>query len=263
MPFASNDGVRLYWEESGRGNPLLLIMGFGYPLDMWHRTRPVMARHFRTIAYDNRGVGSSDVPGVVYRMEQMAEDAVCVLDAAGVSRAHVFGMSMGGMIALELAIRHPERVMKLVLGSTACGGPNAAPPEPGAIDHLMKSGTQSAEDSMAAARPYIYDPQTPRERIEEDEQILARKYPSTNGHMGQLEAMLHWQSYDRLGEVRAPTLVLSGEDDRLIPSQNGRIIAGRIPGAKFVLIPQASHMFITDQPERTHIAILEFLNASG
>jgi len=96
-------------------------MGLGYSHEMWHRTRPVMEQHCRTIVYDNRGVGKSDVPAGPYPMAQMADDAAAVLDAAGVERAHVYGISMGGMIAQELALNHPQRVRSLILGCTACG----------------------------------------------------------------------------------------------------------------------------------------------
>ena len=116
MPFADNAGTKIYWEESGTGEPLLLIMGLGYPHDMWHRTRPVVSSHYRTILFDNRGVGKSDLPPGPYSIAQMAADAAAVLDAAGVEKANVFGVSMGGMIAQEFALNYPQRVNRLVLG---------------------------------------------------------------------------------------------------------------------------------------------------
>src|SRR6266567_9205453 len=125
MPYALNHRVRVYWEEEGQGYPLLMIMGLGFSLDMWRELRPFMARHFRTIVYDNRGVGKSDVPLRLFSIAAMARDAVCVLDAAGILRAHVLGISMGGMIAQELALSAPDRVDKLILGCTNCGGRKA------------------------------------------------------------------------------------------------------------------------------------------
>src|SRR4051794_19933491 len=125
MPYADNDGTRIYWEEHGSGEPLLLIMGLGYTLDMWYRTTPVFAEHYRVIVFDNRGVGRSDVPPGPYALSLMASDAARVMDAAGVESAHVFGVSMGGMIAQEFALRYPARVRSLVLGCTTCGGPQA------------------------------------------------------------------------------------------------------------------------------------------
>ena len=105
MPFIENQGVKIYWDEQGQGTPVLLIMGLGYPSQMWHRTRPLLAERYRTIALDNRGVGRSDVPPGPYPILVMAEDAAAVLDAAGVDSAHVYGISMGGMIAQEFALQ--------------------------------------------------------------------------------------------------------------------------------------------------------------
>jgi pimeloyl-ACP methyl ester carboxylesterase len=110
MPFAENHGVRIYWDEQGQGEPLLMIMGLGYTAHMWYRARPLCAVHYRTVAFDNRGVGRSDVPPGPYSIELMASDAAAVLDAAAVRSAHVLGVSMGGMIAQEFALQYPERV---------------------------------------------------------------------------------------------------------------------------------------------------------
>jgi 3-oxoadipate enol-lactonase len=120
MPFVENQGARIYWDEQGHGTPVLLIMGLSYPSYMWHRTRPALAAHYQTVAFDNRGVGRSDVPLGPYPIALMASDAAAVLDAAGIERAHLFGVSMGGMIAQEFALQYPKRVLSLILGCTAC-----------------------------------------------------------------------------------------------------------------------------------------------
>ncbi len=125
MSFVENQGTKIYWDEQGQGAPLLLIMGLGYTSIMWYRTRPSLAQRYRTLAFDNRGVGRSDVPPGPYSIAAMASDAAAVLDAAGVARAHVFGVSMGGMIAQEFALQYPERTASLILGCTASGGSSA------------------------------------------------------------------------------------------------------------------------------------------
>jgi 3-oxoadipate enol-lactonase len=128
MPYVTNNGVRIWWEEMGRGEPVLAIMGLSFPLEMWHRTAPQLARKFRVILFDNRGVGRSDSPRGPYFIPRMAADARAVLDAAGVDSACVMGASMGGMIAQEFALRNPERVRALLLGCTWCGGLRAIRP---------------------------------------------------------------------------------------------------------------------------------------
>src|SRR5580658_3599827 len=158
MPFIENQGARIYWDERSVGEPVLLIMGLGYPSDMWWRVRPVLDGRYRTIVLDNRGAGRSDVPPGPYPIALMAADAVAVLDAAGVESAHVFGISMGGMIAQEFALQYPTRVRSLILGCTAAGGPTAVRAEPEAIQMLMNRGKMTPDQAAEAPVPFIYDP---------------------------------------------------------------------------------------------------------
>jgi 3-oxoadipate enol-lactonase len=263
MPFVENQGVKIYWDEQGAGAPVLLIMGLGYPSCMWHRIRPGLAIRYRTVALDNRGVGQSDVPPGPYQMALMASDAAAVLDAAGVKRAHIFGISMGGMIAQEFALQYPSRVYSLILGCTAAGGPAAVKAEPAARDLLMARSKMTPDQAMEASVPYIYAPTTPRARIEEDFAIRRKRLTSLQGYMTQLQGILSWEAYSRLPTIKVPTLVIHGESDRLVPPANGRLIAERIPGARLVMLPQASHIFTTDQPEAALAAILDFLSQQG
>jgi 3-oxoadipate enol-lactonase len=258
MPFIVSGGCRIYWEESGAGDPALLIMGLGYTSEMWHRTRPVMEQHYRTIVFDNRGVGKSDVPAGAYPIAQMAADATAVLDAAGIERARVFGISMGGMIAQEFALQYPDRVEKLILGCTACGGKESVPAAKAVRDILMARANMTPEEGVEAMVPHIYDSSTPRARIDEDLAIRMKGYPTSEGYLGQIQGILAWSCFDRLGTIRAKTLVIHGESDGLVPPENGRIIARAIPGAELVMLEHASHLFTTDQPEKSHAAILEF-----
>jgi 3-oxoadipate enol-lactonase len=259
MAFVENQGAKIYWDEQGQSEPVLLIMGLAYPSQMWYRTRPLLASRYRTLALDNRGVGRSDVPQGPYPIVLMASDAAAVLDAAAIDSAHVLGVSMGGMIAQEFALQYPARVRSLILGCTAAGGPTAVRAEPEAIQMLMKREKMSPEQAAEAAVPFIYDPTTPRERIDEDIAIRRPWFPSPEGYAAQLQGVLGWEGYSRICQIAAPTLVIHGESDRLIPPGNANLIAERIPGAKQVMIPRASHLFFTDQPEVAHRAIMDFL----
>jgi 3-oxoadipate enol-lactonase len=258
MAFVENQGARIYWDEQGQGEPLLLIMGLGYPAAMWWRTRPVLAARYRTIALDNRGAGRSDAPAGPYPIALMASDAAAVLDAAGVESAHVFGLSMGGMIAQEFALRYSGRVRSLILGCTAAGGPNAVRAEKRVTEILM-ARDMTPEEAARAMRPYVYDPSTSLERIEEDLALRRQWFPRPEAYMAQLNGIFAWESYSRLQQITAPTLVVHGETDQLVPVGNGALIAARIPGARLVTLPQASHIFTTDQPEASQQAVLEFL----
>lgn len=262
MAFVENQGARIYWDEQGNGDPVLLVMGLGVTAHMWHRTRPLLAKQFRTIAFDNRGVGRSDLPAGPYPIPLMASDAAAVLDAAGVRSAHIVGVSMGGMIAQEFALQYPGRLQSLILGCTAAGGPTAIRAEEDARRMLMARNKMSKEQALEAPIPFIYDSGTPRDRIDEDIAIRRAWFPREEAYTAQLEGILAWEAYSRLSTITIPTLVIHGDGDRLVPPDNGRLIAGRIAGAKLLMISHASHMFATDQTEASNNSILNFLTQS-
>jgi 3-oxoadipate enol-lactonase len=262
MPFTENNGVKIYWEEEGKGVPVLLLMGLGWPSYMWYRTKPVLTNHYRTITFDNRGAGRSDVPAGPYPIATMASDAAAVLDAAGVESAHLYGVSMGGMIAQEFALQYPKRVKSLILGCTAAGGPESKRADPEVLEVLTRQG-MTPEEAARAINPYIYDKGTPSARIEEDMKIRLQWPASVDGYMAQLQGIIIWEAYSRIAKIAAPTLVVHGETDQLVPAENGKLIAQRISESKLVIIPYASHIYSTDQPDAAHKPVLEFLSAQN
>jgi 3-oxoadipate enol-lactonase len=262
MPFTENNGVKIYWEEDGKGAPLLLIMGLGWPSYMWYRTKPLVAKQYRTITFDNRGAGRSDVPAGPYPIATMASDAAAVLDAAGVESAHLYGVSMGGMIAQEFALQYPKRAKSLILGCTAAGGPEAKRAAPEVIEVLTRQG-MTPEEAARAINPYIYDKGTPPLGVEEDLKIRLQWTPTFDGYMAQLQGIMMWEAYSRIAQIGVPTLVVHGETDQLVPAENGKLIAQRISRTKLVMIPHASHIYSTDQPEAAHGPVLEFLSAQN
>jgi pimeloyl-ACP methyl ester carboxylesterase len=260
MPHTTRDGVTIYWEAHGRGDPLLLVMGLGVTLEGWSRIGPALATRYRTILFDNRGTGRSDAPPGPYLIPEMAADAAAVLDAAGVDRAHVFGMSMGGMIAQEFALQYPSRVRSLILGCTSCGARDGVPAAPEVVAALGARANMTREEAMWVMAPYIYDRSTPRETIAEDFSQRLRATVSTEGYFAQLAGIRAWSgTLSRLPRITAPTLVIHGEADELVPPENGRIIARAIASATLVEIPHASHIFTTDQLDASLDAILSFL----
>jgi 3-oxoadipate enol-lactonase len=263
VAFIENNGANIYWDEQGSREPLLLIMGLGWTSHMWYRSRPALAdAGYRTIALDNRGVGSSDVPAGPYTLPVMASDALAVLTAAGVDRAHVFGVSMGGMIAQEFALQYPDRVLSLVLGCTQAGGSKAVQPDMTVLQTLMRDDLNSAE-AAEAANGFIYAAETPRSRIDEDLAIRLKWAPRRAGFVAQLQGVMMWESYSRLDQIKAPTLVLHGDADRLVPYANGKLVAERIAGSKLVTMPGAGHIFATDFPGLSEKAAIEFLSTHG
>ncbi len=235
-------------------------MGLSFTHDMWFRVLPGVAARHRAIYFDNRGMGRSDVPKGPYSIRQMARDAVAVLDAAGVPAAHIIGASMGGMIAQEVALRHPKRVLSLVLGCTSYSGLGARWPHfRYGPRGLSWSRTQRLERERSLRR-LLYADTTPEERIEEDVRIRCACNWCYRGFFNQFVGVLRWSSYRRLPRIQVPTLVLHGDQDHLVPVENGKALASRIPGARFQLIRNAGHVLTTDQPEACQEALAQFLN---
>jgi 3-oxoadipate enol-lactonase len=256
------DAARIAWESDGPEDApaVLLVMGLAYPAAMWFRLVPALAEGHRVIRVDNRGAGrTGDVPGAPYTVETMAADCLAVLDAADVDTAHVVGISMGGLIAQEIALTAPDRVRSLCLIATYAGIAHAVM-NPEATAMLMQRGRMTPQEAAEASIPFNYAPQTPRERIQEDWAVRLPLAGTNEGYLAQVMGSSQWDGYDRLPGIAAPTLVVHGELDALVPPENGRIIAGRIPGAELVLVPDANHVLMTDQPEDVSRVLVEWLH---
>jgi 3-oxoadipate enol-lactonase len=265
LPFAQRDGIQLYHESTGAGASVLLIMGLGMTATGWWRTVPVLAEAgLRVISFDNRGVGRSDRPPGPYSMADLVEDAVAVLDATRVEQAHVYGISLGGMIAQELALAHPDRVARLVLGATTPGGASAVPADAVTLEFFQRRGEMPAEEAVWASVPYNYGRRT-RERHSEriGEDIVQRlRYPiEPEPYRAQLAAALSHDAGSRLSAITAPTLVVHGGEDRMVPPTNGKLLTDAIQGAKLHFWPEAGHLYPTDEPEADR-RVAQFLTAA-
>ncbi len=257
-------GVRLHYELRGREDspPLLLIRGLARHLLHWGDLTPLLERDFRLILFDNRGMGRSDVPPPPYTTRVMADDAARLLNQVGYGQVDVFGMSLGGMIAQEVALRHPGRVRRLVLGCTRSGpggGPRIAPQ---VIWRMLSAGRLPPDEAMArtASLALTRDFIARRPEVVDSWRELARELPpSRRGFMGQLLAGATHRTTRRLQQLRQPTLVLTGDADELIHADHSRGLARAIPGASLELLPGAGHDFSTEQPERTAELLREFL----
>ena len=264
MSTADGDGVALHWERAGEsGPPVLLIMGLGMTATGWWRTVPVLAEHLTVLTFDNRGVGRSGRPPGPYSIAQLAGDALAVLDAAGFESAHVCGVSLGGMVAQELALQRPGRVRGLVLAATTPGGAHAVAPDDATLAFFHRRGEMPAEEAVWASVPYNYAARTRRERGDRivADVVQRLRFPiEPEPYRAQLAAALGHDAFERLGAVRAPTLVIHGAEDRMVHPDNGRRLADRIPGARLKLWEDTGHLYFTDEP-RADRAIAAFLRA--
>ena len=269
MPTIDANGIQLYYEEHGEGEPLLLIMGWGGNASTWHPQLPGLAERFRVIAFDNRGVGRSSAPQGPYSIPTMAGDALALLDALRLPRAHVFGISMGGMIAQELALGHPERVDALVLGCTSPGGRRAA-----GFRELQKN-IQEFADSHSDDMPglvwfsdFLKRLWTARALAKSDANLqdfvlsLIRHPATAHGLRSQSEAIARHDTYDRLPQIDKPTLIITGDKDELIDFENSFILAGRIPNAELRIFPGLKHAFHLEEPALVNEVIIDFIARS-
>jgi len=253
MAQANVGGTNLFYETRGSGDALLLIMGLGASSAAWDPDLlDQLAKEFRVITFDNRGTGQSDKPDAPYSMEMFADDAAGVLVELKINRAHVFGVSMGGMIAQEFALRHPARTVTLTLGCTTAGGQHSVPPPPESMKVLTAPRVGvSPEEIIRRGWPLSYTP----DYIEKNRTKLEAAIPRLLKHptppfafQRQLEATYTLKTWDRLPEVSAPTLVITGAQDCLIPARNSELLAERIPGAKLHLIQDVGHAFMNQSP---------------
>jgi pimeloyl-ACP methyl ester carboxylesterase len=261
MPRIRANGVELRVEEIGEGPPLLLIMGLGSSLDTWIAQREAFAARHRVILFDNRGAGESESPPAPWTVPDMAADAVGVLDALGVERAHVLGVSMGGMIAQEMAIRCPERVERLVVAVSF------ARPDPLRRAFLLfrrwarLQGADLVQEGVANL-PWLVSPQVLNDP-QQLERIMAvvgtMPLMAPEAYSLQVDAILEHDTLSRLHRVLAPTLVVAAAEDVLTPILLSQEIAAAIPGARLIVLPRGNHAVQIEDPESFNAAVLEFL----
>jgi pimeloyl-ACP methyl ester carboxylesterase len=236
-----------------------MIQGLGYGRHGWGQSPAILARRFRVVVFDNRGFGESAVTAGPYTTPQLARDALAVLDAAGIDEANVVGISLGGMIAQELALAAPERVRKLVLCSTTAGGPNAVPMPQQTVE-LMAGAPQL--DPAEALRLFVVNalsPDPPEDLVEEIVAYRAANPPDPAGWFALAGAGAAHDAMARLGEIRAPTLVVHGTADNVVDAGNASLLAEGIPGARLELFEGVGHLLPWERPGEFTRLVEEFL----
>ncbi len=264
MSKAWSGEVRIAYEVRGQGKPLLFVHGLGYDRRGWGPLPGLLMEDFRVLLIDNRGVGESDFPDGPYTVAEMAADAVAALDAACVEHAHVLGVSLGGFIAQELALSYPGRVDRLVLCSTSPGGPNQHPMPAAGVEAFGRFPTLEREAGLRLMVENSLGEHAVRERPELVEEVYAyrlERAPPLEAWQAQLAAAIAFDSYDRLPEIAAPTLVLHGEADTVIDSRNGELLVDRIHGAQLHVVPGRGHLLVYEEAELVAPIVRDFLRS--
>lgn len=265
MPQATVGDINIHYHVRGEGEPLVLINGYGGNSRAWFLEIPTFSPEFRVVTFDNRGTGDTDKPDIPYTMAIMADDVRGLLDVLDVEAAHVYGVSMGGMIAQEFALQQPHRVLSLVLGCTTCGGRHGVRAGPEVTAYLFDVDRMKGLAPEEAARqslPFLFSQEYIDANPELMQVIVAgrmEKPTPLQSYVRQAEAILAHDTYDRLPRITAPTLVIAGTADRLVPPENSRILASRIPNAELVLLEGMGHGYLVEAAEEANRAIHDFL----
>jgi len=275
MPVVRVDDINIAYIERGRGEVVVLVMGLGANKESWFRNIPALSRHYRVIAFDSRGVGETDRSGEAYTMARMAQDTVGLLDALKIERAHVVGVSLGSMIAQEVAIRFPQRVNKLVLAATTPGMSDAANREmwdkknaeicrnvgmgddfdkrimndPASIDtvQIMVGLTKNAFNRVIFRIPMTLGARYNFKKV------------GPAGILDQLRAVSKHNTIDRLNQIKAQTLVMAGTNDKIVPIEFSRVVAQYIPNCRFVEFKRGSHSFFMEMSKHFNKEVISFL----
>ncbi len=254
------NSTQINYDVSGKkdGPVVVLSHSLACSLIMWNPQMDVLNPHFRVIRYDMRGHGESDVPPGLYTMEQLADDVIGLMDALNIDRLHFVGLSVGGMIGQALALNYPKRLESLALCDTA----SVVPPEAQPIwdERIKQTRAKGMESQVNETMKRWFNPVFLKQKPPMVE-IIRKQILATpvDGYLGCAEAIRRLNYLDRLGEIKLPTLIMVGEDDPGTPVSASKVIHGRIPGSKLVIIPSARHLCNIEQAEVFNAALLDFL----
>jgi 3-oxoadipate enol-lactonase len=265
MPRLQTRDIVINHEEQGRGDALLLIGDLGADLRAWGLTVPALARHFRVITFDNRGAGLTSAPDSPYTIDQMADDAVGVLEGLDIAKAHVAGFGMGGLIAQEMALRAPTRVDRLVLLATTPAVDGYSRAFYSALATVRRTNI-SREGFVRLMAPLLYSKEflADTARVDRAVQSAAASAIAQQDHayIRQVQAILRFDASPRLKDTKAQTLVLHGDEDILVPPHNAEALQSGIPGAKLTMLP-GGHAGVLEHADAYNAAILDFLGVTA
>jgi pimeloyl-ACP methyl ester carboxylesterase len=249
MPTVNVNGCDIYYEVHGRGDPLVMIMGLRRNIEWWYHQIPALSEHFSVIVFDNRGAGRSAKPPMDYSIQLFADDTAALMESLDIDHAHVLGISMGGYIAQELAINHPHKVADLVLGCTSCGGKKAVMMSEDrmakftAIDNLPPEQILQKDMDIFFSDGYIAGN---KKAIAEFSEISMRYYQPADAFERQFAACLQHDTVARLDRIYQPALIMTGDDDPLVPPENSFILKKLLPEARLSVFPKGRHCFFME-----------------
>lgn len=262
MPKIPAGDIELYYEEHGTGAPLLLIPGFGTGLWIWFKQLAAFSKEFRTIAFDPRGIAQSDAPDAPVTIRMIADDVAALMKALNLESAHILGASFGGFVAQEFALQYPQMTRSLTLCCTSFGGPHHIPPSVETLQALASTKGLNTEDRVRENLLLAFSPEFVEQNREEVEKVIklrGQNFVPEYAYLHQLQAAMAFNTEERVSEIVAPTLILTGDADIIVPMENSINLAARIPDARLVVVKGGSHTFFIEQPLEFNRAVREFV----
>ena len=266
MPKANINGINLFYKVQGQGEPLVMIQGYSGGHEGWFFQTRVFKKYYKAITFDPRGIGKSDKPSESYTVSKMADDVIGLMDHLNIDKAHVLGISLGGIVAQELAINYPQRLLKLVLASTMTGEEFTGDVHP---KLLRTMGIEVGATELDTESVDFFKATTTIITLSFNKKLyrmlclpmakLQMKRVGVEGYRRQIEAVSGHSTLDRLHLIQAPTLVITGTEDKLISPRSSETIASRIPKAKLVMIEGGPHAILIEMRGRFNQEILDFL----
>ncbi len=262
MPQLTLADVDLHYEVYGNGEPLVLIPGFAAGAWIWSKHVAPLATKFRVVTFDPRGIGQSSFESEQLTMRLLADDTAALLRRLGIEQAHILGVSFGGFVAQEFALAYPEMTRTLSLCCTSFGGPNHVAPSMDILTAVLSTNGFNTQERIRRNLLPAFSPEFARIHADEVEEVINLRLANPvveEAYRAQLKAGVGFDAESRVGGIQAPTLVLSGDADAIVPVQNSHNLARRIPGARLRLIEGGSHLFFIEQPDEFNRIVAEFL----
>lgn len=267
MPFAKVGDIDVYYEIHGPldAPPLVLIGGWASYRWIWFRQIPTLKQKYKCIVFDNRGSGKSSKPDIPYTIEMLAADTAGLMDSLGIQTAHVLGISMGGLIAQQVAISYPEKVRSLILVSTHFGGPNMIPMDDKTLALLIALPTETISNEQAREMRYraTFSEQFLRENrdvIEQTNEWAEKHVAPLFAQVRQSTAVANFNGEEEVKNITVPTLIIHGDSDKAVPTKNGELLNNNIPHSRLSLIKGGSHFSIIEKYEEFNNIVMNFID---
>lgn len=264
MPRQKVNDIEIYYEIHGQGDSLVLIMGLRRNIEWWYGQIPTVSKHFKVLVFDNRGAGRSDRPKMDYSIRLFADDTARLIESLGMKKAHILGLSMGGYIAQELAINYPHIVKSLILACTGPGGDRAVLMSPERLKNFTANEGLTPEQILRKDMDIYFSDKFIQgfpEKIEKFVEISLRYYQPLDAFERQFAACLKHNTVKRLNRITVPTLIMSGDDDPLVPPENSEILKELIPHAELIFFPAKRHCFFIEEAEQFNRKVISFLKS--